>query len=51
MRPSGSTLCSTWPSNRPGSLWKYQYGMPFCIGTITVSGPHSSGTLSATAPS
>ena len=30
-------------------LVKYQNGMPFCIGTTTVSRPNSLGTLAATA--
>ena len=43
--PVGSTLCTRVPASAPPCWWKYQYGMPFCIGMTTVSGPRSFGNL------
>ncbi len=46
--PSGSTLCTTVPASGPPWRWKYQNGMPFCIVTMTVSGPMRRAASAAT---
>ena len=43
-RPWDRRCVTGLPSSAPPCLWKYQKGMPFCIGTTTVSGPNSLGT-------